>query len=176
MSLRTWTEHRNSIYCVRWSPHEADILATVGGDYLLKLWDTRQTTSGITVEAHHNEIISCDWNKYNPQLFATGSVDKTIKIWDIRNTQRPLRTLFGHKFAVRDLRWSPHHKTQLLSASYDMSSVVWDIDKDEPLIERFENHTEFVLGVSYNIFLEGVVASCGWDCKVSAWKLGQKPE
>lgn len=175
-SLRTWEEHRNSIYCVRWSPHDADVMATVGGDYLAKFWDVRQPSSGLTIEAHHNEIISCDWNKYDPNIFATGSVDKTVKIWDIRKPQRPLRTFFGHKFAVRCVRWSPHSRSQLMSTAYDMTAVVWDMERDEPLVDRLEHHSEFALGAAYNLFVEGLVATCGWDCKVTAWKLGQRPE
>lgn len=41
-----------------------------------------------------------------------------------------------------------------------MSIVLWDISQENPLIERYEHHTEFVMGLDFNIFIEGQLASC----------------
>jgi hypothetical protein len=56
--------------------------------------------------------------------------------------------------------------------------MIWDFIAEEPRLDRFENHTEFVCGIDYNLFVEGLVASAGWDCKVVTFNLntsGQQP-
>ena len=44
-----------------------------------------------------------------------------------------------------------------------MSVMFWDLGKEDPFLQRCEHHTEFVIGVDFNIFVRGQVASCSWD-------------
>jgi hypothetical protein len=46
-----------------------------------------------------------------------------------------------------------------------MSLALWDISQDNPLIRRFDHHTEFVVGLDFNLFIEGQMASC---CKFNS--------
>jgi peroxin-7 len=49
-----------------------------------------------------------------------------------------------------------------------MSMMLWDLGRPEdPFMQRYEHHTEFALGVDFNIFVEGQVATCGWDERTS---------
>jgi len=50
-------------------------------DCTLKIWDTNDRRSGLTIQAHQFEVLTCDWNKYNEFLISTGSVDKSIRTW-----------------------------------------------------------------------------------------------
>jgi peroxin-7 len=93
------------------------MVITASGDRTTKLWDTRQPRSTNTFAVHGHEVLTADWNKYNPNIFASGSVDKTIKIMDIRQPQRPIRSMHGHNYAVKRLKFSPHSETQLASCS-----------------------------------------------------------
>jgi len=43
----------------------------------------------------------------------------------------------------------------------DMSMNIWDTENDDALVQRCEHHTEFVVGLDFNIFIEGQVSSCG---------------
>lgn len=105
-------------------------------------------------------------------------------------------TLLGHEYAVRRVSWSPHHSNRLASASYDMTCRLWSIDPSilahDPLrdsiqqkktttfssqggmggrMERvWDGHKEFVVGSSWSLFEEGVVASCSWDQEVHMWR------
>ena len=48
-----------------------------------------------------------------------------------------------------------------------MSLVIWDTATDrDPLIERFDHYTEFVVGIDFNLFIEGQIATCAWDERV----------
>ena len=130
-----------------------------------KIWDTKSPRSVQTIRAHNNEILSVDWNKYEDNVFVTASVDKTIKVWDRRQPSRELVCLEGHEFAVRRVKWSPHKPNVLASAAYDMSVRFWDTKAPpgQNMMDVHDAHTEFVLGVDFNLYVEGQVATCAWD-------------
>jgi peroxin-7 len=134
------------------------------------------------------EILTLDWNKYMENVVITGSVDRNIKMWDLRNPMRPLggncfiflvltcAEFSGHAYAVRKVRCSPHHRNLFASVSYDRNFCLWDFERPgDPLVEKSEHHSEFAVGVDFNIFVEGQVATAGWDCNVALWQLGGDP-
>jgi peroxin-7 len=41
-----------------------------------------------------------------------------------------------------------------------MSVILWDTSLENPIRNRWEHHTEFVVGLDFNIFIEGQMASC----------------
>jgi peroxin-7 len=57
----------------------------------------------------------------------------------------------------------------------DMSMCLWDTLAEEPLLNKYEHHTEFVLGCDFNLFHEGQIASCSWDSSVVVWNIGEQP-
>jgi len=175
-SIMTFKEHTYCIYSTIWSPHNADRFASASGDKLLKVWDARERMSVQTIKAHNHEVLTCDWNKYNEWTLVSGSVDKSIRLWDIRiSAKGPVGSLKGHNYAVRRLKCSPHSETVLASCSYDMTLMLWDTIQEDPLIQRYEHHTEFVVGLDFNMFVEGQMASSSWDETVAVWMFGQQP-
>jgi len=127
----------------------------------------------MTIDCGPCEVLSCDWNKYDPNVFVTGSVDKTVSTWDIRAPAMPTNVLAAHNYAVRRVRFDPHSATLLASASYDTTVCLWDIAERRPsdagAIAQYNHHTEFVMGVEWSLFQEGVLASCAWDGCMSVW-------
>ncbi|KAI8846089.1 peroxisomal targeting signal 2 receptor [Chytridium lagenaria] len=164
-SLRTFHEHSHCVYQTIWAPHSGDIFMSASGDQTMKLWDLRSPKSTSSIRGHSNEILALDWNKYDPNLVASGSVDQTIKIWDLRYAQREMMVLRGHEYAVRRVKFSPHSGCVLASTSYDMTMRIWDTSRgqNDSLVHVHNEHTEFVLGVDMNMFIEGRVATCAWD-------------
>ena len=43
-----------------------------------------------------------------------------------------------------------------------MTVKIWDCNTQSP-INQFEHHSEFVTGLDFNLFVEGQLASVGWD-------------
>ncbi|KAI9024349.1 WD40-repeat-containing domain protein [Phycomyces nitens] len=164
-SLQTFTEHTHCVYSTAWSPYNPTMLASASGDQTVKIWDTKSPRSIQTIHAHNNEILSVDWNKYQDHTFVTGSVDCSIKVWDMRRPDRELISLAGHEYAVRRVKCSPHRPNVIASAAYDMSVRFWDTaaPPGNNLMGVHDPHTEFVLGVDFNLYVEGQVASCAWD-------------
>ena len=56
-----------------------------------------------------------------------------------------------------------------------MSIVVWDYTQEDPMQEKYEQHTEFVCGIDFNLEIPGQIASCSWDETVYVWMTGEEP-
>ncbi|CAG8479102.1 4356_t:CDS:2 [Acaulospora morrowiae] len=165
-SVSTYAEHSSCVYSTIWSPYNPDIFGSASGDQTVKIWDTKIPRSIQTINTHSGEVLSLDWNKYQENVVVTGSVDRTVRVWDLRNNGRELMCLRGHEFAVRRVKCSPHMGNIIASASYDMTMRLWDIEKGNPLVHVHDAHTEFVLGIDFNLYIEGQIATCAWDEKI----------
>jgi len=169
------SHHAAIAYEAKWNPRSDHVVASVGGDGDLVVSDIRQPTNQSRIHAHDNEILCLDWNKYREYTIATGCVDRSIRVWDVRKGATPLNVLNGHDLAVRRLRFSPHSDSLLASCSYDMTVKIWSIGEERmtrSLIDTYDHHTEFVVGLDYSNFHRDLVASTGWDRMVAVWTVG----
>lgn len=166
--------HDFVVYAACWHPTHESILASCSGDQTARIWDTRSGRDVKKIHAHNNEVLSVDFNKYE-NFIATGSTDNSIKLWDLRSTgDMPIMTLTGHQLACRRVKFSPYHANILASASYDMSVMIWDLNTQQ-CINRFDHHTEFVVGLDFNLFVEKQLAACSWDKGVSVFRYDDNP-
>jgi len=173
--VQTFAVHQQIAYAAIWSPARPMCLASVAGDAMLHIMDLNVGQMPVqSVQAHQHEILTVDWNKYNEFQIVTGSVDKTIRVFDLRNSQRPLQVLHGHQLAVRRVKTHPHCESQLVSASYDMSVNVWDLNMGQ-IINHFDHHSEFVLGVDLSLFEENLIATAAWDRTACVWNCVRGP-
>lgn len=167
--VHTYAVHQQIAYAAIWSPSRPMTLASVAGDAMLHIMDLNAGTAPTqSIQAHQHEILTVDWNKYNDFQVVTGSVDKTVRIFDLRNPSGPLQVLHGHQLAVRRVKCHPHCESQLVSASYDMSVNVWDTNMGQ-IVQHFDHHTEFVLGVDWSLFEENLLATTAWDRTTCVW-------
>mmetsp|Transcript_93323 Transcript_93323/g.200268 ORF Transcript_93323/g.200268 Transcript_93323/m.200268 type:complete len:329 (-) Transcript_93323:3-989(-) len=173
--VRTFMNHQNIAYAAIWSPSRPMCLASVAGDAMLHIQDLNVGDIPVqSIQAHQHEILTVDWNKYDDFTVVTGSVDKTIRVFDLRNFSGPVQVLHGHQLAVRRVKTHPHIASQIVSASYDMSVNLWDLSVGQP-IQRFDHHTEFVLGVDLSLFEENMIATAAWDRTACVWNCLQGP-
>jgi len=65
----------------------------------------------------------------------------------------------------------------VVSASYDMSVAVWDLDAGQ-MVQNFDHHTEFVLGIDLSLFEENLLATAAWDRSTCLWNIveGRPPD
>ena len=75
---------------------------------------------------------------------------------------------------MRRVKFSPYHANILASASYDMSTIVWDCNLQTPM-NKFDHHSEFVVGVDFNMFREGYFGTASWDKSVGVMKIDDNP-
>mmetsp|Transcript_66649 Transcript_66649/g.124419 ORF Transcript_66649/g.124419 Transcript_66649/m.124419 type:complete len:331 (-) Transcript_66649:161-1153(-) len=167
--VMTARAHQQIAYAAIWSPARPACLASVAGDAMLHIHDLAAGDAPVqSIPAHQHEILTVDWNKYNDCMVVTGSVDKTLRTFDLRNPRGPVQILHGHQLAVRRVKTHPHCENQILSSSYDMSVNMWDMNMGQ-LIQHFDHHSEFVLGIDLSLFEENLVASVAWDRTVCVW-------
>lgn len=53
---------------------------------------------------------------------------------------------------------SPHNRSLLASCSYDFTIRTWNINNSRHPLESIEHHTEFVVGLDFNLHLPGQVS------------------
>ncbi|KAH9479405.1 Peroxisomal targeting signal 2 receptor [Psilocybe cubensis] len=191
-SIATLKAHQACVYQALFSPHQPDLLSTCSTDGTVKIFDLRApsyvntgpnantftspvSAAVLTIPASGTEVLTIDWNKYRSMVLASAGVDKSVKIWDCRmiNTGEVGQVggicetqLLGHEYAVRKVQWSPHRPDVLATASYDMTSRVWTTTPTPgrpQLLHIHDPHTEFVVGCSWSLYDEGILATCGWD-------------
>lgn len=173
--LRTFMAHQQIAYAAIWSPARPACFASVAGDAMLHIQDLNVGDIPVqSIQAHQHEILTVDWNKYHEYMVVTGSVDKTLRVFDLRNFSGPVQILHGHQLAVRRVKTHPHHESQLVSASYDMSVNVWDINMGQ-MIQHFDHHSEFVLGIDLSLFEENLLATAAWDRTCCVWNYAHGP-
>lgn len=129
LSGALWTKraHGSGAYAIDWHPTRKDILASVGRDRFIHIWDV-----------HKNELVSTiktvspasriAWRKrhYPSTQIAVNSVagsadspadfDTRVTVWDTRFPNLPARLLSGNRSVVTDLLWSPSSKSVYTSS------------------------------------------------------------
>lgn len=148
-----------------WNKYRSFHLATGSTDKSVKVWDLRSVASG---GAHAQPTPPPPPGA--PGGPASGQITSICT---------------GHDYAVRKVAFSPHSPSLLASGSYDMTARVWDIDHPSASLPSVASrlggsnpgalrsvhdaHTEFVVGLSWSLFQEGLIASTAWDMSVQLW-------
>ena len=85
--LSTFKGHTSVVEDVDWHAKDKNMIASVGDDRSIRIWDTREPQKEVHVvpNAHENDVNCVTFNPINEMVFATGSADKTVALWDIRN-------------------------------------------------------------------------------------------
>ncbi|MDJ0599047.1 MAG: WD40 repeat domain-containing protein [Crocosphaera sp.] len=150
------------------------ILASAGGDRLIKLWQLNwsEDYQNLTIkhlanlEGHSNKVYTIDFSP-DGQTLASGGEDNKIKLWDV-NTGECKQTLEKHQRPVKSVRFS-HSGQYLASASEDGTIQLWDIEENK--LQKYLNpHKEQVNSVSFRED-DRVLASGGNDNTVKLWSL-----
>lgn len=100
----SWQAHGDTIFDMAVST-DGKLLATAGGDKLVKIWDliTRKETARL--EGHAAQVLTLAFNTDATQL-VTGGADQQLKVWDVK-TREKIMTL-GRQTAVIDaVTWVP---------------------------------------------------------------------
>ena len=180
--------HTAAVQDVDWHKHDANMIASVGDDKQLVLWDMRKPAETIHVvkEAHKDDINTVAFNPMNEFLVATGSSDNEIAVWDLRKLTSRLQTLQGHTNDVFRIEWAPHNESILGSCSADRRVAVWDLSRigmeqspedaeDGPpeLLFLHGGHTSKVADFSWSPVAEWGVASVSEDNVLQVWHMAE---
>ena len=167
--ISSFIGHSNVVYSVVWHPTLNNILASTSADGTCKLNDIKSNKI-IKNYTYKFECMTCDFSKYET-LLAIGLSNGAILLHDLRGkTNEPILTLQGHSLTTRKLQFSPFDSNTLISVGYDMNVIQWNIKQSSP-VKVLKHHTEFVYGIDFSLFEKGVVATTGWDNKLSVFTI-----
>ncbi|KAL0489096.1 histone-binding protein rbbD [Acrasis kona] len=186
-----FSDHGSVVEDVCWHKHHDSILASVGDDKHLRIWDTRKENNGKPserIQAHNAEVNCVDFAPFSEFILATGSADKKLKLWDMRNLKQELHSMEAHMDEVFSLQWSPFNETILASCGADRRVMIWDLTRigieqstedaeDGPpeLLFIHGGHTSKISDFSWNPNpgQEWVLASVAEDNILQVWEMAE---
>jgi histone-binding protein RBBP4 len=101
--LLTLNGHEHTVEDVDWHPLDPKLIASVGDDKMINLWDVRASSSGSSGgvtpmhtlrDAHDGDINCVSFCPGNEHVFATGSADKTVALWDMRTLKTYVHVVY----------------------------------------------------------------------------------
>lgn len=126
--------HSATLEDVSFSSADRNLIASVGQDSSMLLWDIRRPTRPINdvAKAHQGDVNCCDFGATDGHRIATGGSDAVVRIWDrryLKNSQgekKPVRTLQGHTDQVTNVMWNKYVPNLCASGGEDGQVLVWN--------------------------------------------------
>lgn len=161
---RAWRrlEHDGAVLCLALSAEGCDeFLYTGSRDQTLRKWTL---TSGCCVSVYrgHTSMVRC--LAINGRYLASGSDDRTVRVWKKEGVDM-LRSLAGHTDFVRSVALCPTFMERLVSASDDLTVVLWSAHTGERLANYRHNCT-----VAAVMLRESVLLTAAKDGKLRVWR------
>lgn len=139
--LKTWKEHKQPVWCTKFSSSESTALMSASDDWTVRLWDLPTQESTCTFVGHQDYIRSAAFMPGQASsLVVSGSYDQTVKIWDSRAPANAVMT-FKHAAPIESVLPMPSG-TMILAASDNQISVL-DLVAARPL-HILKNHQKTV--------------------------------
>lgn len=131
--------HTDTVEDVSFNRADHNILASVGLDENLLLWDMRTPArpTSIVKKAHNGDINCCDFGGVNPNLIVTGGADCVTTVWDTRRLcngtggASPRNQMVGHLGEIHCVAWNPFIDEVCASGGQDSHVNVWNCLNDD---------------------------------------------
>ncbi|XP_065175024.1 peroxisomal targeting signal 2 receptor-like [Sycon ciliatum] len=167
-------------YDVKFSPFARDLLACVGGQHYGisgqgSLFVLQLTDEGLKLFNRGewcDTLFSIAWSENNERLLVCGSGDGSIQLWDTAVgaanpdvAMVPHLTLKEHSLEVSDVCWACPRggPQQLLSASWDSSVKLWDVEAAKGSLRTFRSHAGPIYCAKWCPHAPGLFASVAAD-------------
>jgi WD40 repeat protein len=101
--IASWPAHADTIFDLAVSG-DGKILATAGGDKLVKMWDMATHKETARFEGHVAQVLTLAFDA-NASRLVSGGIDQQIKVWDVKTHERT-NTLGTHTTAINAVAWA----------------------------------------------------------------------
>ena len=124
--IRSFSWGPDSINSLRFNPVEFNLLATVGSDRAVALYDIRQPVPlrKVVLSMRSNAVA---WNPMEPLNFTVANEDSNLYSFDMRRLDKSRLVHKDHVMAVMDLDYSPTG-TEFVSGSFDKTLRVFGVE------------------------------------------------
>ena len=131
--------HIYGFQSIAFSP-DSKTIASGSYDKTVRLWDITTGKNTSTLPGHIAVVESVAFSPDGQTIASGGGTsslnrwiadDFTVKLWDVVSGQN-INTLYGHKWAVYHVTFSPDGK-YLVSSSGDSRAIFWDAETGNPL-------------------------------------------
>ena len=126
MEFQTAAGHTETIFDCRFSPTDANLLATTAYDSTVKLWCVSTLKLVKTLYADDGILYCCDFTP-NGSVLAACSVNGTVILWDVDKGTELSRYL-NHTKAAYGVSFNPQNQNVFASSSGDGYLVVAQVD------------------------------------------------
>lgn len=139
--LKTWKEHKQPVWCTKFSPNEPTALMSASDDRTVRLWDLPSQESTCSFVGHQDYVRSGTFMPGQASsLLISGSYDQMVKLWDPRAPANAVMT-FKHAAPIECVLPMPSGTTILAAADNQIS--VLDLVAARPL-QMLKNHQKTI--------------------------------
>ncbi|CAK4610765.1 hypothetical protein LEN26_016201 [Aphanomyces euteiches] len=176
--VQVWDHHRSdpihhyswgadSITSVKFNPAEASLLASIGSDRAINLYDTRlaQSLRKVIMEMRNNGLA---WNPMEPYHFTVANEDHNLYTFDMRNLDRALMIHKDHVSAVMDVAYSPTGK-EFVSGSYDRTIRIFNVRSAKSREVYHTKRMQRIFAVHFSADSKFVLSGSD-DTNIRIWK------
>lgn len=166
--LHSFAWGADSIYTVKYSPVEVDLLASSSSDCNIVLYDVRNRTPLKKVVMNMSTNAIC-WNPMEAFNFTIANEDHNCYTYDMRKLDHILNVHEDHVAAVMTLDYSPSGK-EFCSGSYDRSIRIFDANEGHSREIYHSKRMQRIFSVSCSADNKYVLSGSD-DTNVRVWKL-----
>src|SRR5262249_18320852 len=151
------------------------VIASVGSDRTVRLWDLKGTKEIRHLDGHTDQVMSVAFSPDSRRVLS-GSLDRTVRLWD-RESGSELARFEGHQDGVKCVALSGDDRFAL-SAGMHKTVRRWrlpppDVLSAKPddaagLVQSFDGHTQLVRSVVFSFDGRHILTACH-DGTVRLW-------
>ncbi|KAF7727576.1 protein transport protein S31 [Apophysomyces ossiformis] len=177
--------HTGSLRELDFNPLQPNLLASVGSNNEIYIWDLSQPSKPYAPGARSSkltDITSVAWNCQVPHILSTSSTTGNTVVWDLRNRKEVMTLAYAGQSAggmgasgrlgISSAAWHPDVATQLVTACEDDNNPIitlWDLRHAHSPEKSLTGHQKGVLGVSWCHQDSELLLSCGKDSRTLCW-------
>ncbi|RXK40623.1 WD repeat and SOF domain-containing protein 1 [Tremella mesenterica] len=167
LSTLAFGNSQETVSSVRFNQSETSVLASVGNDRTMCLYDIRtgKAERRIVMSFRSNQI---SWCPTLPTVMLLASEDHNLYTYDIRNLETPTQIYKGHVGGVMGCDWSPTGEG-FVSGSWDRTIRLWNRESGKSRDVYHTKRMQRVFDVAYTPTADFVLSASD-DGNVRIWK------
>ena len=161
--------HTSAVLHVSFAPN-GKLLASGGGDTIVRFWDVYTSTTKFTCAGHKDHVLCTAWSP-DGRRFASGDKRGLLIVWDPATGKVHGKHIQAHSKWITGLAWEPLHLCaaeceRLATASKDGTCKLWN-SRTGSAILTLSGHTDSVEAVKWSG--ENLIVTASRDRTIKVW-------